>query len=536
MNSTVTECIISFFEDKVSHLFGVSGANIEQLFNSVYTSSKIEPILARHEAMAGNMAIGSVKAGRECGLVAVTSGGGSFNVIPSLAEAYSEQIPLFVIAGAVDTHLEKFAPFQMSNGKHGTPDLFSAFSSVSRWCKELKSPDEIGMLLTEGYAQATARNSSGPAVLIIPKNFFSEITQLPLLFADPKYSFENSCREDELHAFQFTNNTILILGSGVKYSKATSDVIALAEKFQTTVVTTTDSRDTFPNNHPLYRGVLGVMGHDTAYDCVNSADQIIVIGTSLPMIDSYKISETLQNSDVVTIGTDELFSTDSFNCLGMDIQQCCETLLKRDGVHYRNEESIDIEQHFDHSNAFYQIAKTIEKRVSSEESIFIDAGSCGAAMVHYLTIPHGTLWDIALGMGGMGYTFGASIGTTFTKKTRSWVLVGDGSFFMHGLEIHTAIEHDLPITYILFDNSSHGMCSHREEVVLKSKTPFNNFKSRLNGNAFSNFMNGANSYQVNNADELSDVLDDTKSCYGVVFVIISIDASTEVPFTYIEKS
>ncbi|MFD6420332.1 thiamine pyrophosphate-dependent enzyme, partial [Streptomyces sp. NPDC060194] len=47
---------------------------------------------------------------------------------------------------------------------------------------------------------------------------------------------------------------------------------------------------------------------------------------------------------------------------------------------------------------------------------------------------------------------------------RTVVIAGDGSFFMHGMEIHTAIEHDLPITFVVFNNNAHAMCVTREQL------------------------------------------------------------------------
>jgi acetolactate synthase I/II/III large subunit len=85
-----------------------------------------------------------------------------------------------------------------------------------------------------------------------------------------------------------------------------------------------------------------------------------------------------------------------------------------------------------------------------------------------------------MGMAGMGWTFGAAIGAAFATGRRCTVIAGDGAFFMHGLEIHTAIEHELPITYVILDNRAHGMCLVRERVLLGCDAGYNAFhRSRL---------------------------------------------------------
>jgi acetolactate synthase-1/2/3 large subunit len=56
------------------------------------------------------------------------------------------------------------------------------------------------------------------------------------------------------------------------------------------------------------------------------------------------------------------------------------------------------------------------------------------------------------------------------------VLAGDGAFFMHGLDVHTAVEHALPITYVIFNNRAHGMCVVRERLLLGEESGYNRFR------------------------------------------------------------
>jgi acetolactate synthase-1/2/3 large subunit len=65
----------------------------------------------------------------------------------------------------------------------------------------------------------------------------------------------------------------------------------------------------------------------------------------------------------------------------------------------------------------------------------------------------------------MGYTFGAGIGAALATGRRTYVLAGDGSFFMHGMEVHTAVEYAAPVTFVIFNNNAHAMCAVREEFL-----------------------------------------------------------------------
>ena len=44
------------------------------------------------------------------------------------------------------------------------------------------------------------------------------------------------------------------------------------------------------------------------------------------------------------------------------------------------------------------------------------------------------------------------------------MLAGDGAFFMHGMEVHTAVEYAAPVTFVVFNNNAHAMCAMREEL------------------------------------------------------------------------
>jgi acetolactate synthase-1/2/3 large subunit len=132
--------------------------------------------------------------------------------------------------------------------------------------------------------------------------------------------------------------------------------------------------------------------------------------------------------------------------------------------------------------------------------IVVDAGNIGASAIHHLPVRRGGRFIVALGMGGMGYSFGAGVGMAFAAKSarakwghhppegqgdrrhsgRVIVIAGDGSFFMHGMEIHTALQYRLPVTFLLFDNHAHAMCVTREQLFYNDLYSYNRFgPSRL---------------------------------------------------------
>ena len=83
------------------HIFGVDGANIEDLFDAAFFCPDVTAVLAKHEFSAATMADGYSRAGAGLGVVAATSGGGSLNLVPGLGESFASRVPVTMRAEKV---------------------------------------------------------------------------------------------------------------------------------------------------------------------------------------------------------------------------------------------------------------------------------------------------------------------------------------------------------------------------------------------------------------------------------------------------
>ena len=112
-----------------------------------------------------------------------------------------------------------------------------------------------------------------------------------------------------------------------------------------------------------------------------------------------------------------------------------------------------------------QALTILQPFLTCPENVIFDAGNCVVSALHYLHFPSEVKTIISLGMGGMGYAIAAGIGAQLggPKQKSTWVITGDGGFLISGLEIHTAVEYQLPILFIIFNNNRHGMCVTRQQ-------------------------------------------------------------------------
>jgi acetolactate synthase-1/2/3 large subunit len=108
------------------------------------------------------------------------------------------------------------------------------------------------------------------------------------------------------------------------------------------------------------------------------------------------------------------------------------------------------------------------------------------------------------------------------------VIAGDGSFFMHGMEIHTAVQYRLPITFLLFDNHAHAMCVTREQLFYGDRYTYNRFGPSHLGAGLAAMLPGLTALDVDDIDDLSAALDAALRTDGPV--VISVECSPdEIP-------
>ena len=129
----------------VRHVFGVGGANIEDVFLALQRRRpRIAAVLNKHEHAAGTAADAYARISGGLGVVLATSGGGALNLVHSLGEARASRVPVLAIVGEPPTALQGAGAFQDTSGK-GPVDAARVFGAVAKSCARVEQPaDQIG--------------------------------------------------------------------------------------------------------------------------------------------------------------------------------------------------------------------------------------------------------------------------------------------------------------------------------------------------------------------------------------------------------
>lgn len=528
----------------VSHIFGVDGANIEDLYDAAYFREDITAVLAKHEFSAATMADGFSRSGAGIGVVAATSGGGCLNTVPGLGESLASRVPVLALIGQAPTVLDGRGAFQDTSGDNGALDAHALFSAVSVYCRRVLDARDILTALPDALAAA---RTGGPAVLLLPK----DIQQADL----GEHAAANGKVNGIPLGAQLSNPDLLatalreaagpitiIAGEQVARDDARAELERLRATLRARIATVPDAKDVggtpgFGSSSAL--GVSGVMGHPGVATAAARSALCLLVGTRMTVtaraglddvlcaVPTYSIGSAAPYLACTHVHADDLrgslaLLTEALSGHGRPAHvQVPDTVLRSElrpprydgpGVRYRDAMAV------------------LDDVLPAGTDIVVDAGNIGASAIHYLPARRDGRFVVALGMGGMGYSFGAGIGMAFARGGRTVVIAGDGSFFMHGMEIHTALQYRLPITFLLFDNHAHGMCVTREQMFYEDRYSYNRFGPSQLGPGLAAMFPGLTSLGVHDLGQLPAALQLALDDDGPSVISIECSADEIPPF------
>jgi acetolactate synthase I/II/III large subunit len=543
----------------VEFIFGVDGANIEDLYDAAFFRQDITAVLAKHEFSAATMTDGYSRSGSGLGVVAATSGGGCLNTVPGLGEAFASRVPLLALIGQPPTTLDGRGAFQDTSGRNGALNAESLFSAVSVFCRRVVRPEDIVSALPEAMAAAQA---GGPAVLLLPK----DIQQSDVSTNGARFELAATQLGDPegiAHALRAVNGPITIIaGEQVARDDARIELEQLRAMLRARIAVVPDAKDvagTPGMGSSSALGVTGVMGHPGVATAIAAGGVCLLVGTRLSVTSRAGLDDVLASVRVLSIGsappyvasthvhTDDLRGSLSLLTAGLSGHGRPLGVRVPDDVPHTELQP----PRFNGPGIRYRDAMTVLDSVLPDGTdIVVDAGNIGASAIHYLPARRDGRFIVALGMGGMGYSFGAGVGVSFGRmcdrpkskgrmcdrpngdgrRRRTVVIAGDGSFLMHGMEIHTALQYRLPVTFLLFDNHAHAMCVTREQLFYDDLYSYNRFGPSRFGAGLATMFPGLQSVDVDDIGALPAAMNTALDADGPSVVSVECSADEIPPF------
>lgn len=460
-------------KEGVKEVFGLPGGANLPMYDELYKSN-IRHILVRHEQSAAHMADGFGRVSRKAGVCFATSGPGATNILTGLATAHADSAPMVAVTGQVPVPMIGRDAFQES-------DIIGMANPCIKYSFQPRTPGEIPEVVKKGfYIAETGR--PGPVLLDIPKdvqqneakmNFPDEIKMRGYHpWTDPDIANVERAIEMLLSA----DKPIILAGGGVIISSAFAELQAVAEMLTIPVVTTFKGKGSFPENHALSLGPIGMHGHAEANKIMTEADCVLAIGTrfsdrSVGTFEEFEKRLKIIHMDVdpAEIGKNQ---TTQVAVVG-DVRASLRIMIKmlQQKAFKKTDENKWL-KHVEETKEYWQknlkihpgemsaakILRKLRDVLPHEAIVTTEVGQHQMwASLFFNVIQPGTFFS-STGLGTMGWGFPAAIGAKTAKPDVPVVdIAGDGSFNMTENSLATSVLENLPVIVFLINNYTLGM-------------------------------------------------------------------------------
>jgi acetolactate synthase I/II/III large subunit len=268
--------------NKIPYVFGICGHGNVGMLDALHAArDRITLVSPRHEQVAAHMADAYFRVRHQPVATLTSCGPGSCNIVMPLAVALSDSSALLAITANVPTQQFNRSPFQEIN-RHFQADFPNIVRPV---VKRSFQPTRVDMLpLALRQAMTTMLSGRpGPVNLDVPFNVFQEEDDVELPPPAPGHNAQRSgASPDDVAAalalIADARRPVLFIGHGVTLSQAGPDLTELAHRLGIPVISSPNGMGCLDMADPLSLGFIGRNGAYPANEAGRRADLVIAIG------------------------------------------------------------------------------------------------------------------------------------------------------------------------------------------------------------------------------------------------------------------
>ncbi|KAA8729451.1 MAG: acetolactate synthase AlsS [Ewingella americana] len=518
----------------VKHVFGIPGAKIDRVFDSLVDSS-IVTIPVRHEANAAFMAGAVGRLTSKAGVALVTSGPGCSNLITGVATATSEGDPLVAIGGAVKRadHVKQV---------HQTMDTVSMFRPVTKFAAEVTSSSALSEVLANGF-RAAEFGRPGASFISLPMDIINEPAQGRLLSSHSPTlgSAPHDAIRQVSACLKKAKRPVLLLGLMASQPRNAEAIRRFLNKSDLPVTSTYQAAGVIEQAHfHRFAGRVGLFNNQAGDRLLRNADLVITVGYSPVEYEPAQWSNgtaELVHIDVVPAETDSDYTpdvelvgdiADTLDLLTEQVHQqftlSTETLSILDD---RRQQRELLAQKGRSLNQFaihpLRLVRAMQDIVNSDVTLCVDMGSFHIWIARYLYSFRARQVLISNGQQTMGVALPWAIGAALVEPGRKVVSVsGDGGFMQSSMELETAVRLGVNLLHIIWVDDCYNMVAIQEEKKYQrtSGVKFGPIDFKAYAEAF-----GAKGFAVTSSDTLESTLRAAMDVQGPAVVAVPVDYS-----------
>lgn len=465
----------------VEHVAGIPGHGIWSLTDAfLEKGSEIPFVQVFHEQSAVHLADGYYRASGKP-MAAVTSiGAGAANTILGLATAYADSTSLLCITGGPPTHMRGHGLLQEldRHTDNGFPQVTDAVSKRSWVATRL---EELPFIMHRAFS-AMMTGRPGPAHIEVPMDVQAESAEvslhdlrrrLPVGVSHP----DPRAIEQAVSVLNDSRRPVIVVGGGAITSNAFDDVLALAERWSIPVVTTWNGKGAFPEDHELFAGSVGQTGTIVGNAIASKADVVISIGCRFTDWSSSSYAQgvtfSIPPAKLVHIDIDPHEIGKNYPAevgIVADAQPAVAGIVaslpsaRPDRSDYlaelatlKQEWEAKLAGRRDSDRYPFTSQRPLGalRNVMDRDGIVVaGSGNTQGAVKQTFPVYQPRTHLTSGGFSSMGWAVPAAMGAKLAAPDRQVACVlGDGDFLMTAQEIGICVTHDIPVVFVVQDNS-----------------------------------------------------------------------------------
>ncbi|HEY6397840.1 MAG TPA: 5-guanidino-2-oxopentanoate decarboxylase [Solirubrobacteraceae bacterium] len=465
--------VLSLARHGVDTVFGIPGTHNLELYAHL-PAAGIRHVLPRHEQGAGYAAIGWARTSGRPGVVFVTTGPGVLNLASAAAQAWSDSVPLLIIAPGMPRGHPAGSGFL-----HEMPDQKRAMAGVLGSAVRVGSGDQLAEELASAFAAFSAGRPR-PKYIEVPLDLLAEDTDAepltgPVLSPPPPSSEVIALAASAIGEAQ---SVVVIAGGGA--AGAGERLAELAERAGAPVLTSANGKGVVPEDHPV--SLRACLNFPAARELVEGVDVVLAIGTELAQSDLWDGPLQLRGR-LIRVDVDPSQAHRNARAeialiadAAMAVTELCDAIPWGDrGDRARSAAAkarAALEPELEHQAARWRPALAAIREATARDAIFTadSAMACyyGALPALPVYAPHGFIYPS--GFGTLGFSVPAAIGAKLAAPERQVVaLSGDGGLMFTVAELASAAALGLSLPIVVFTNRGYGEI--RQEMADRGDEP-----------------------------------------------------------------
>jgi acetolactate synthase-1/2/3 large subunit len=517
----------------VQHVFGIPGAKIDKVFDTL-ASSSIQTVVCRHEQNAAFIAGGIGRLTGRAGVAIATSGPGVSNLTTGLLTANSEGDPIVALGGAVATS-------QSLKQVHQTFQAVSAFKPLTKFSAEASSPESIAETVANAFLAAES-DRPGAAFVSLPKDVMEGEASCEALTGFSRPSFGPGSRDSLEEAARIINGSqraVILLGLLASKPGNTDAVRAFMRTTNIPAVGTfqaagTVSADLFQN----FAGRIGQLDNSPGDELLAAADVIITVGYD-PVEYDPSFWNHLRTAKLIHIDSNRAdidnFYLPAVEVLG-NVAASLAALLDLVGpvvqaadvrqffANLSSKRSLRIEDANRHTgNPIHpvRLVSELQKWLTQDVTVCVDMGSFHLWIAHFLFSFRARQILISNGQQTLGVALPWGIASCLVRPHEKTLSIsGDGGFLFSGMELETAVRLKLNLVHMIWIDGTYDMVAVQERAKYKrsSGVEFGPVDVVKYAEAF-----GATGLFINSPDEIGQQLRKAFEMPGPVLIGMNVD-------------